>query len=554
MKKVRTEKGGSMPGTFPFIWGGSAALAIAGCGLERVLSVTVTFCCALLASTWFKRSKQGKPGNCSLGMPDMFIAGMVLYLYGHVSDQNAACAAGIMLTGTGFCAGTLKLSAKIFQKREGEEQAQASCNLKRNLQSKDMAGALVRKTEDGGYEVNIHELAAAISGKKRGGYLHSGSFHKSGNNSDAETSQTVTQTSPPIVSPTATNSTDFLPQSEPAKVILKEFVNPWIKEPSILNGIICLLKILDSSGDVPSVIFEDEQLSQGEPYNVQYESLHRVSLEKHTLHAVQEGFSVTRDRFGETGLYTVWPKIVLSIIAHDLGKIPKLRMGHAYSKLDHPAIAAEIVKEYLAGSPALAEECSEIVLYHHGEPPAGFSYVQGLEILKEADAGARKRELQKVLGHLKPWKEIPLERVAKELTAFMLDAIRGGDMARDLFYLNQKQGLLYVNPDVLIEILQTISRDTYLWPEIFAPDSRMAEKAVRDFLADRLKPTGWLTENFSREKFLWLKIYKMGKVTGPRPFVEIVFMKFVQAAEVTPSKIVEPWRKSFLRKCRVMRA
>ena len=239
-------------------------------------------------------------------------------------------------------------------------------------------------------------------------------------------------------------------------------------------------------------------------------------------------------------------------LLHDLGKIPGIRVDHGYAKLDHPGTSAGIVKECLGQNAALAAECSEIVLYHHGEPPRGGPYIQGLEILKDADGGARKRELQKALGHLKSWKDIPPETVAEELTSFMLDAIRSGDMARDLFYLNQKQGLLYVNPDVLIEILQTISRDTYLWPEIFAPDSRMTEKALRDFLADRLKPEGWLTENFSQEKFLWLKIDKMGKLTGPRPFIEIVFMKLVQAAGITPSKIIEPWRKSFLKRCRVL--
>jgi hypothetical protein len=81
----------------------------------------------------------------------------------------------------------------------------------------------------------------------------------------------------------------------------------------------------------------------------------------------------------------------------------------------------------------------------------------------------------------------------------------------------------------------------------------MAEKALLQFMNEKMKPAGWLTENFSTDRFLWLKIDKMCKVTGPRPFVEIVFMKFVQTAGINPSEILGAWRRSFLRKCVVLR-
>ena len=81
----------------------------------------------------------------------------------------------------------------------------------------------------------------------------------------------------------------------------------------------------------------------------------------------------------------------------------------------------------------------------------------------------------------------------------------------------------------------------------------MAEKALRQFMNQKMKPSGWLTDNFSRESFAWFKIDKLGKVTGPRPFAEMSFMKFVQAAGIKPSEILVPWRNSFLGKCRVLK-
>ncbi len=136
----------------------------------------------------------------------------------------------------------------------------------------------------------------------------------------------------------------------------------------------------------------------------------------------------------------------------------------------------------------------------------------------------------------------------------ILEIIKAGDMARELFFVNQKAGLMYLNPDVLLGILQAISKENYLWPEILSPDSQMAEDALRQFMDAKMKPAGWLTENFSQNRFLWMKIQKMGKVTGPKPFVEIVFMKFAEAAKIKPSIILGPLRKSCLGRCRVLSA
>lgn len=513
---------------FGFLWGGCFALAISG-SLERLLSSMITICCAFLVSVLVEMKMA----------PGMYLTGIILWLCGYVTGNENVNAAGMTLAGAGFCRMILHVATQLpALKRDADNPVPSG---KHNRTGPDN---LIRKAPEGGYEINIYELAAVISGKKA--CAQDASFRKSVKEEGKAEPDSALATGP------ISCRTDFVPVSQAAKVILKEFVIPWIREQALLDGIVCLLRILDNNSDSPSVVFEDSQLSQGEPYNVQYEALHRISLGDHTLHVVQEGFAVTRNRFGDTGLYTIWPRLVISCIAHDIGKISGLRMDHGYARLDHPGISAGIVKECLVDTPGLAEECSDIVRHHHGEPPAGFPYAQGLEILKRADAKARNRELQKALGHLKPWKDIPPEIVAKELAAFMLNAIRSGDMARDLFYLNQKKGLLYINPDVLIEILQSISRDNYLWPEIFARDSTMTEKALRDFLADRLRPEGWLTDNFTQDRFLWLKIDKMGKITGPRPFVEILFMKFVQAAGITPSEIVEPWRKSFLGKCLVI--
>ena len=530
---------------FPLVWGGSFAMIISG-GSEEFLSISVTIFSVALMLVWYRARRENGLGKVKKGVPELYIAGLLLWLYGYLSGHNAATAAGITLTGAGVCSCLLFLAPLVLHGRHHADAQQAESANRKSLI--DMSASLVRKTPDGGYEINIHELADAISRGKAGREKSCGPSRNPAHRLKSDGKQENASAPSTVLDITER----FQPQTAEVKTILEQYLSPWIKEQDIAKGIACLLKILDVNAKEPSVIVEERQLSQGEPYDIHYEALSRITISEHTLHVVEEGFAVTKNRFGETGLFTVWPRLVCCMIAHDLGKIPGIRVEHDYAKLDHPAASAALVKECLEHNLALSEECSEIVLHHHGEPPAGFAYVQGLELLKEADARARRKELQQTLRHLKPWQEIPLESVAEELVSAVLDIIKAGDTVRDLFCLNPKQGFMYVNPDVLIGILQSISRDTYLWPEIFSPDSRMAEKALLQFMDEKLKPAGLLTQNFSKDRFLWLKIKKPGKVTGPRPFVEIGFMKFIQVAGITPSEIVGPWRKSFLGKCRVV--
>ena len=517
--------------------------------METLFAVTLTLGGALLFEEWqAQRHSEGKAHDSKLTW-ELFVAGLAFWIYGKSSGHAGAGASGMTLAGAALCREIFHIVS--FGQSEEKRKPGTEEQKHGGILAQTHFNGLIQRKDNGLYEVNIYELASAISRKKKRASRHS-SIAASPDDVH-ETKQLETEPSKTSADIASKSLCTVSPSSIPVKTILQEYVLPWVREQAHLEGITCLLKILDAGSDAPSVILEQEQMSQGEPYNVQYEALHRVSLGEHTLHAVQEGFFLVQGSFGETGLYTVWPRLVICIIAHDLGKIPEKRLDYGYSKLDHPGISADIIRECLGKNSGITEECSQIVLYHHGGTPSDFPYTQGLEMLKEADARARRKELEKALSHLKPWTEIPLEDVARELANAILGIIRSGDMARDLFYLNPDQGRMYVNPDILLEVLQTIARDTYLWPEIYSPDSRMSENALRQFMNQKMKPSGWLTDNFPRESFAWFKIDKLGKVTGPRPFAEMSFMKFVQAAGIKPSEILVPWRNSFIGKCRVLK-
>ncbi len=464
------------------------------------------------------------------------LAGFIMWGAGSVFSLSLPVTAGIIFAGAGVFSAILWFYREFFK---NTSYLMPSTPSSEENSREGVVSQLIRKKQDEFYEVSIYDLAA---------YIEKSNAHA------GETTRVIHQDTAEVEKTTGASAQFHQSfSSEPVKRIFQEYVQPWFREKDIMKPAICLLEILDRNADTPSVVIMDHNcMAQGEPCNIQYQALHKISLAEHTLNVVQEGLKLVREKFGETGPHTVWPRIALSIIGHDLGKISGIRAGQGYASLDHPALSADIVKECCGSNPEIAQECAALVLHHHGDAPRDFAFNSGLEILKAADARARRQELHKVLSHLRAWEDIPLEAVASELVSVILKIIKSGDMARDLFFVNQKAGIMYLNPDVLLGVLQTISGEKYLWPEIFSPDSQMSEKAMRQFMVKKMKPAEWLTENFSQERFAWHKIQKMGKVTGPRPFVEIVFLKFIETAGIKPSIILEPLRKSCVGRCRVL--
>ena len=523
---------------YPFLWGSCVALLIVQ-EADTLIQATATLA---VVSLWycFLAGVQKGPGAL-IFYP--CIAGIMLWSAGNRLALSFPATAGMAFTGAGLFNAVRWLKINLLQ--FPKPAAHATDPVKSIIKDKAHDySSMLRKCEDGFWEISIHDLAASTG---------SGSV---------STASTKTEAKPDTFDKSAASgSREPVPvgtipsyASGEVKLIFEEYISPWFRDNDAMKPALCLLAILDRHADAPSVVMKQDCPAQGEPCNIQYQTLHSVTLAEHTLHVAQQGLELVKEKFGETAPYTVWPRLALCIIGHDLGKISDIRADNSYARLDHPALSADMVKECCSGNPEIANECAAIVLHHHGEPPRNFSFGSGLELLKESDARARRMELQQALGHLKPWKKIPLEAVAAQMVSAVLEIIKAGDMARDLFFVNQKAGLMYLNPDVLLGVLQTISKENYLWPEILSPDSQMAENALRQFMNEKMKPAGWLTENFSQDRFLWLKIQKMGKVTGPKPFVEIVFMKFAEAAKIKPSIILGPLRKSCLGRCGVISA
>lgn len=147
-----------------------------------------------------------------------------------------------------------------------------------------------------------------------------------------------------------------------------------------------LLKILDSSGDCESVVNKHPQEAERSLAPNTYEMLKTIPLWRHTLNVAEEIIKLT-----PKGAST--PKMVITALAHDLGKIPAYYDPMSTSAL-HGFISTQAM-EWLSTLKELryCSEVTEAVRLHH-TPPDG-DYLA--KTLQDADAAARRNEMMSIM-------------------------------------------------------------------------------------------------------------------------------------------------------------
>ncbi|HPL63898.1 MAG TPA: HD domain-containing protein [Syntrophales bacterium] len=156
-----------------------------------------------------------------------------------------------------------------------------------------------------------------------------------------------------------------------------------------------LLSVLDLHGDCPSVVDCDMRFVSGKKESdaerrragggrTVFEILSGTSLRDHSL-AVAEA-SVRRCGIGSGA-----PLIIISALAHDLGKLPHYREKPSFHSIDHARSSALILKGMPSFSllpSGMAREIEDAVANHHRHRPGALA-----ETLQKADAECREKEI-----------------------------------------------------------------------------------------------------------------------------------------------------------------
>lgn len=159
-----------------------------------------------------------------------------------------------------------------------------------------------------------------------------------------------------------------------------------------LEPILAILKLLETHGSCPSIGKTSSRMSDTDmDYVSVQDALVQVTLRDHSLRVASIAVSLLKKTYAD--YETLVPRMLISSLAHDIGKIPSLRPGGDYVKADHPIIGAEKLKEILSaydeGSRvAWLDKAVDDVKSHHRP-----SKDQFLSVLQAADAQARNEEV-----------------------------------------------------------------------------------------------------------------------------------------------------------------
>ena len=315
-----------------------------------------------------------------------------------------------------------------------------------------------------------------------------------------------------------------------------------------LRTVLCLLNLLDTVADVPSVTSSDEE--EGGLPKTSYDILKRVSLAEHVLNVVARAEELAREEFGETYLI-IWPSVLAVCIAHDLGKAPTLRSKFSYYYGSHARVSAEILSRCTEGLPAeQRQNLYDVVLHHHGDSKklSGQSK-RLLELLKKADSLARKEEWNALTRDMPAATDIAPGEFFRELFSALEEEMSRGRVRRFPFVVNEREGILYVSPSLVLSTLRKIVEERKIYmPDIFASEESVVAQAVSGFLVEVLPeflPAGFLDEiRRSGRFFLFKHVLLDGSPQGRKTFVPFLLVPSAGAAGKTPEDFVSRVRDS----------
>ena len=198
-----------------------------------------------------------------------------------------------------------------------------------------------------------------------------------------------------------------VPVKTATNLFYEECVAPYeeiIKTAGIKDELNSILEYLDKYGDCSSVV-TDRDDEEGMDLEVFADILRKVTLKEHS-------FNVARIALKKLPQYyqdyeNLIPKVLLTALCHDLGKIPELRTNRTYAKGDHPIISVSKMRSFFEGKeiPWMGKgegSVEDVIKNHHRKTSDQFS-----ALLKEADARARELEIESANKEMKfrQWEE-----------------------------------------------------------------------------------------------------------------------------------------------------
>lgn len=250
-----------------------------------------------------------------------------------------------------------------------------------------------------------------------------------------------------------------------------EVISPYekqFKEQNAYEILIEILKMLDRHGSVPSVVIDVKDNESVDLISVR-DNLAQISLKEHVFAVTRVMVELVKQNYSEPENFM--PQAIIIALAHDIGKIPELRLSGAYNSYDHAIVSSNWLAEQFTGKDIFwAKQAVTAVRDHHLKSKEPLTVM-----LREADKQARQMELVRFTQNYSIEKFDSWFKVDEFLKAFKDKVNVTAKGKVDVFLF---KGIIYTKPDSLYEVAKQLMFEKKVLDMLFLYESEK-ENAVR---------------------------------------------------------------------------
>lgn len=309
-------------------------------------------------------------------------------------------------------------------------------------------------------------------------------------------------------------------------VRLTEWLKPYMEEFKAqgVDGILSsLVDELALYGQCPSVVLDSRDSESVELYSVR-DNLARVTLKDHTFHVTGKMLDLAHRTYGD--FKRMVPMVVITALAHDIGKVPERYASGVYNTRDHPRVSSarlmEMASGEMKGIPWFSEALKAITDHHRPTRD------QFTSLLKRADRKAREMELLKFTSSFSVKSTEEWFDVAGLIGLIEphVNILKRGRWTAFTF-----NGVVFCHPDLVYEMTKNLCREAKAIDLTFVYESEK-ENALRrvagilkekDYLVDVLRQNHYAAKvevrsASGRKRFVLVPI--KGEFFGGMPEIE----------------------------------
>ena len=284
--------------------------------------------------------------------------------------------------------------------------------------------------------------------------------------------------------------------AEPLKSLWDDCIVPYkkiINEQGADGVIMALLRLIEKQGHCPSVVIDSKDEESIDMITVR-DNLVKVTLRDHTYAVCRYMMGNLKETYHDHEISA--PTALVAALAHDIGKIPELRLSGAYNSKDHAKVGGFKLAELLEDNNTVwGKRALRAVNDHHNSSKDDMTV-----LLKRSDRQARQSELATYTRSysIKAFEEW------FNLKTYLMDHIAPGVNVNQTGKWNafSFRGTIYARPDWLWEQARKMCQDEKMLDMTFIYTSEK-DNAIRLIVSAMRKAniTPLLGENYPARKF-----------------------------------------------------